>query len=75
METLEILEYAQWLGSMTLTEEQELEMLREFFDCWVAFHSLQRSDRERQELAAQRMVDAANTIKAYRQTQPVVLNG
>ena len=60
---------------MTLTDEQELEMLREFFDCWVAFHSIQRRDREQQELAAQRMVDAANTIKAYRKPQEHGLNG
>ena len=56
-------------------EDQELEMLREFFDCWTAFHSIQRGHREQQELAAQRMVDAANTIKAWRQKPPAVLNG
>lgn len=51
---------------MTEQEEMELEMLREFFDCWVAFHSIQRGHRQEQELAAQRMVDAANSIKAMR---------
>lgn len=60
---------------MTEADEQELEMLREFFDCWVAFHGVQRGHREQQELAAQRMVDAANTIKAFRQPAPQVLNG
>lgn len=50
-------------------------MLRAFFDCWVAFHSLQRGAREQQELAAQRMVDSANTIKAWRQEPPRTLNG
>ncbi len=59
---------------MTLSQEQELEVLREFFDLWVAFHSIQRGHRQEQELAAQRMVDAANTIKAMRE-KPVVLNG
>ncbi len=59
---------------MTLSQEQELEVLREFFDLWVAFHSIQRGHRQEQELAAQRMVDAANTIKAMRE-KPVILNG
>ena len=58
---------------MTLTEEQELEMLREFFDLWVAFHSIQRGHRQEQELAAQRMVDTANAIKALK--PPQHLNG
>ena len=44
----------------------ELEMLREFFDCWVAFHGIQIGHRREQELAAQRMVDAANSVKAFR---------
>ncbi len=59
--------------SLTHSEEQELEMLREFFDLWVAFHSIQRGHRQEQELAAQRMVDAANSIKAAQ--APVHLNG
>ena len=58
---------------MTLSQEQELEVLREFFDLWVAFHSIQRGHRQEQELAAQRMVDAANSIKAAR--EPQHLNG
>lgn len=53
----------------------ELEMLREFFDCWVAFHGIQIGHRREQELAAQRMVDAANSVKAFRQPAPAVLNG
>lgn len=60
---------------MTEAETQELEMLREFFDCWMAFHGVQRGHREQQELAAQRMVDAANTVKAWRQKPPEQLNG
>jgi len=60
---------------MTETQEQELEMLRQFFDLWVAFHSIQRGHREQQEFAAQQMVSAANTIKAFRAPPPQVLNG
>ena len=60
---------------MTLTEEQELEMLREFFDRWVEFHHIQAGNRQQQEFAAQRMVDAANTIKTYRAAQPQAMNG
>lgn len=58
-----------------LGEDQELEMLREFFDCWLAFHRIQHGHRQEQELAAQRMVDAKNTILAWRQQRPAVLNG
>ena len=58
---------------MTAREEQELEMLREFFDLWIGFHAIQRGHRQEQELAAQRMVDAANSIKAAR--EPQHLNG
>mgnify|MGYP001617055942 CR=1 FL=1 len=51
------------------------EMLRDFFDCWVAFHTIQRGAREEQERAAQRMVDSANAVKAWRQAPPEALNG
>lgn len=60
---------------MTESEERELEMLREFFDCWCEFHGIQKGHREQQELAAQRMVDAANTVRAFKQGAPKVLNG
>jgi hypothetical protein len=59
---------------MTESEETELEMLREFFDCWCTFHGIQRGHREEQERAAQRMVDAANSIKAFRAPAPAVVN-
>lgn len=52
---------------MSEAEEQELEMLREFFDCWVAFHAIQRGNRREQELAAQRLADASNSVKALRE--------
>ena len=58
---------------MTLTEEQELEMLREFFELWVAFHGIQHGHRQEQERAAQRMVDTANAIKTLK--GPQHLNG
>ena len=60
---------------MNEDEHTEYEMLREFFDCWVAFHSIQRTAREDQERAAQRMVDAANSVKAWRAQNPRALNG
>ncbi len=60
---------------MTLTEEQELEMLREFFDCWLHLHYMTNNNRQAQELAAQRMVEAANTVKNHRATQVQALNG
>ena len=44
-------------------------MLREFFDCWVAFHAIQRGAREDQERAAQRMVDASHSVKQWRAQQ------
>jgi len=47
----------------------ELEMLREFFDCWEALHRLARQmavPRRMKENAAQRLVDAADTIRNFR---------
>lgn len=47
---------------------QELEMLREFYDCWEAFHRLARQiaiPRKSKEVAAQRLTDAANSIRAF----------
>ena len=60
---------------MTLSDEQELEMLREFFDCWLNLHYMTNNNRQAQELAAQRMVEAAQTIKNHRSTQEHPLNG
>jgi hypothetical protein len=48
----------------------ELEMLREFFDCWEVLHKLARQSaipRWAKENAAQRLVDAAASIRAFRQ--------
>ena len=58
---------------MTLTEEQELAMLREFFEQWVSYHGMQRNALQAQELAAQRMVNTANAISALK--APQHLNG
>jgi len=47
----------------------ELEMLREFFDCWEALHRLAKQvavPRRMKENAAQRLVDAADTIRGFR---------
>lgn len=52
--------------------DAELEMLREFFACWEAFHATpkDRLHRKQLEAAAQRMLDAANTIRRYRKVEP-----
>jgi hypothetical protein len=42
----------------------ELDALREFFRCWVAFHEVQMGQRQQQERAAQRMVDAAHHVRS-----------
>ena len=60
---------------MTLSDEQELEMLREFFDCWLHLHYMTNNNRQAQELAAQRMVEAAQTIKNHRAKEAHQLNG
>lgn len=47
----------------------ELEMLREFFDCWEALHRLAKQvavPRRMKENAAQRLVDAADTVRSFR---------
>lgn len=53
--------------------DTELEMLREFYDCWVAFHKMANSNmpRRQKELAAQRLTDAHHSIEAFR--KPVKL--
>lgn len=51
----------------------ELEMLREFFDCWEVFHRLAKqiaTPRRMKENAAQRLVDAADTIRTFRNPVP-----
>ena len=47
----------------------ELEMLREFFDCWEELHRLAKQiacPRRMKENAAQRLVEAAHSIRAFR---------
>lgn len=49
--------------------DMELEMLREFFDCWEAFHkhaSNKLEPRRYLEQAAQRLTDAANSYRAFK---------
>lgn len=50
----------------------ELELLRAFYDSWRAFHKIPRDKlhRNKRELAAQAMVDAANAVAAYRKSYP-----
>ena len=45
----------------------ELEVLREFYDCWQAFHNTQKTERVQLERAAQRLADASNAVKAFRE--------
>jgi hypothetical protein len=51
--------------------DQELELLRHFFDSWEALHAIKGDKRnpeirQRAEQAAQVLVDAAMAIRAYR---------
>ncbi len=54
----------------------ELEMLREFYRSWVAFHRIPRDKlhRNKQEAASQLMVDNAHQLQNYYKSQiPVTL--
>lgn len=54
-----------------VVDQAELECLREFFDCWMALHALGPCDkrnkinRDKHERAAQRLVDAAESVKLF----------
>lgn len=52
----------------SLTDQTELEMLREFYDCWKAFHAIPKDilHRPRLQKAAQRMVDASDTVERFK---------
>ena len=52
-------------------QEVELELLNDFYACWCNLHSIPRSNinRKKMELAAQRMVDAAHAVAAYKKSQ------
>ncbi len=47
--------------------DMELQMLREFYRSWVAFHKIPRDSlhRKKQETASQLMVDNAHAVAAY----------
>lgn len=57
-------------ADMTLSEKTELLMLREFFSFWSELHALPRTkeNRKKQEQAAQNMVDAAHTVRRFRES-------
>lgn len=46
----------------------ELEVLREFFDCWEALHAIPHDKLHRKQLeqAAQRLTDAAQSVRSFR---------
>ncbi len=50
--------------------EIELELLNDFYACWCNLHSLPRDEmhRKRMELAAQRLVDSAHAVAAYKKS-------
>lgn len=53
-----------------MDELSELDLLREFYSCWVFFHATRNDpteseawNRTRQEVTAQQLVDAANAVE------------
>jgi hypothetical protein len=59
-------------AALTTAERTELLMLREFFSFWSQLHALPRTkeNRRKQEEAAQNMVDAAATLRRFREGGP-----
>lgn len=59
--------------------EVEYKMLCEFYESWEAFHEIPNDHlhRNKKRSAAQVMVDAAKTIRRYRQPSQIaeILNG
>lgn len=55
-----------------MTDEMERDMLREFYGAWRDFHEIPRDrvHRRKQELAAQRLVDANATLASYYTLRP-----
>jgi hypothetical protein len=49
----------------------ELELLRDFYACWCQLHSIPRDSlhRKKQELAAQRLVDSAHAVAAFKKEE------
>lgn len=56
-----------------MDDNQELEMLREFYLAWVALHSMPRDKEEPLKFAAQRLVDAGHVVAAYRKANDKVI--
>jgi len=60
-----------------MDENKELDLLRSFFQAWEFMHSIrheagpQNLQRMRMELAAQKLVDAANEVQAFKQGDPL----
>lgn len=54
-------------------DNQELEMLREFYLAWVALHTMPRENREAMEFAAQRLVEAGHVVAEYRKSHDKVI--
>lgn len=50
--------------------ELELELLNDFYACWCELHSIPRDamHRKMQERAAQRLVDSAHAVAAYKKS-------
>ena len=53
-----------------MSDDIEKELLNDFYACWCELHSLRRSEahRKKLELAAQRLVDAAHSVAAYKKS-------
>ncbi|MDE3022977.1 MAG: hypothetical protein KGI54_14155 [Pseudomonadota bacterium] len=53
----------------------ELELLRDFYDCWVSLHSFPRDKKHRKDMetAAQRLVDAAHAVANFDKRQTKVI--
>lgn len=52
----------------------ELELLKDFYQHWEKFHQTARSTlpKSSKELAAQRMMDAAHTLRAFYNPPPLI---
>lgn len=58
---------------MDESNNQELEMLRAFYDRWIDLHTTARTEANRPilELMAQNLVDAGHAIAQFRKGQKV----
>ena len=54
-----------------MTDNAELEMLREFYKSWVGLHKIPRDKlhRRKQEVQAQLLVNNAHTLQRYYESQ------